>query len=93
MEIAQVAREFAVFQTPETKPEKKSVELYYDTAPRELAKYHKMNKLKRLAHEGGVGINQRVNYDFASKIKSVIDQLQSIGGEKKRIVHPRRFNS
>lgn len=84
---AEIAREYAYFHSLETRLEKKPVKLYYDTLTSELAKYHKMEKLKRLAQEGGVNIDQLVDYDFVSRIKRVAEKLESIGGKKGWCMH------
>lgn len=41
----------------ETQLKKKPVQAYYDAITRELAKHRRMNKLKRLANEGGVSMD------------------------------------
>ncbi|KAJ5374048.1 choline/ethanolamine kinase [Penicillium concentricum] len=50
---ADVAREKAVFHTLATQRKKNPVQSYYDVLTQELARYYKMDKLKRLANEGG----------------------------------------
>ncbi|KAJ5802867.1 choline/ethanolamine kinase [Penicillium pulvis] len=56
---ADVARGQAAFHAMATQREKKLVETYYDIITRDLAKYHKMEKLKRLANEAGVSIDRK----------------------------------
>ncbi|KAJ5619531.1 choline/ethanolamine kinase [Penicillium lagena] len=88
---ADVARGHAVFHTMETQLKKNPTQSYYGTLTRELAKYHKMDKLKRLANEGGVSIDYLVDYDFGSKIRRVTDRLESIGGKKGWCIHDVQF--
>lgn len=88
---ADIARENAVFHTMATQRTKKSVQLYYDAVTGELAKYHKMAKLKRLANEGGVNMDGLVDYDFVSRIRRVTDRLESIGGKKGWCIHDVQF--
>lgn len=88
---AEVARENAVFHTMSTQREKKPVQLYYDAVTRELARYHKMEKLKRLAKEGGVNMDDLVDYDFVSRIRRVTDRLDLVGGKKGWCIHDVQF--
>ncbi|KAK4862584.1 hypothetical protein LT330_002717 [Penicillium expansum] len=88
---AEVARENAVFHTLTTQREKKPVQLYYNAVTGELARYHKMDKLKRLANEGGVNMDNLVDYDFVSRIRRVIDRLEAIKGKKGWCIHDVQF--
>ncbi|KAJ5503464.1 choline/ethanolamine kinase [Penicillium fimorum] len=88
---ADVAREHAVFHTLATQRKKKPVQLYYGAVTRELARYHKMDKLKKLANEGGVNMDHLVDYDFVSRIRRVTDRLESIGGKKGWCIHDVQF--
>ncbi|KGO51593.1 hypothetical protein PEX2_006690 [Penicillium expansum] len=88
---AEVARENAVFHTLATHREKKPVQLYYDAVAGELARYHKMDKLKRLANEGGVNMDNLVDYDFVSRIRQVINRLEAIKGKKGWCIHDVQF--
>lgn len=88
---ADVAREHAVFHTMSTQREKKPAQLYYDAVTRELARYHKMEKLKRLAKEGGVNMYDLVDYDFVSRLRRVTNRLESIGGKKGWCIHDVQF--
>ncbi|CAI7621112.1 unnamed protein product [Penicillium glandicola] len=90
---AELARQNAIFHTMATQREKKPVRAYYDTVARELARYHKMDKLKRLANEGGVSMDDLVDYDFVSRIRRVIDRLESIGGKKGWCIHDVQFRN
>ncbi|KAJ5765473.1 choline/ethanolamine kinase [Penicillium odoratum] len=86
-----IAKALAGFHTMETQRKKNPVQQYYDTVTRGLSKYHKMNKLKRLANEVGVSIDHVVDYDFVSRIRKVTDRLESIGGKKGWCIHDVQF--
>ena len=88
---ADVARAHAAFHAMATKLNKNSVQPYYDAVTGGLAKYHKMDKLKRLSNEGGVSIDHLVEYDFESKIRRVTDRLEFIGGKKGWCIHDVQF--
>lgn len=88
---ADVARGHAAFHAMATQREKKLVETYYETITRELAKYHKMEKFKRLANEAGVSIDNIIDFDFVSRIRRVTDRLNSIGGKKGWCIHDVQF--
>lgn len=88
---ADIAKGLAVFHTLATRLEKKPVQSYYEAITRELARYHKMDKLKKLASEGGVCIGDLVNYDFVSRIQRVTNKLDSIGGKKGWCIHDIQF--
>lgn len=88
---ADVARGHAVFHAMATQLHKKPVQQYYDAITRELAKYHKMDKLKKLGNEGGVSIDDLVDYDFASRIRRVTDRLESMGGKNGWCIHDVQF--
>ncbi|KAJ5641671.1 choline/ethanolamine kinase [Penicillium lividum] len=86
-----IAKALAGFHTMETHRKKNPVQQYYDTVTRELSKYHKMNKLKRLANEAGVSIDHIVDYDFVSRIRQFTDRLEFIGGKKGWCIHDIQF--
>ncbi|KAJ6134602.1 choline/ethanolamine kinase [Penicillium sp. IBT 18751x] len=88
---ADIAREYAIFHAMATQREKKPIQLYYDAITGGLAKYHKMDKLKKLAQEGGVPLDELVDYDFVSKIKRVTERLDSIGAKKGWCIHDVQF--
>ncbi|KAH8700489.1 choline/ethanolamine kinase [Talaromyces proteolyticus] len=88
---AEVARGHAVFHSMETQLKKNPIQSYYDAVTRELARYHKMNKLKRLANEGGVSMDHLVDYDFVSRLRRVTDRLESIEGKKGWCIHDVQF--
>lgn len=88
---ADVAREFAGFHAMATRREKRLVQLYYDAVTRELARYNRMYKLKRLAKEGGVSLDHVVDYEFVTRIRQITDRLESIGGKKGWCIHDVQF--
>jgi choline kinase len=88
---ADVARGHAVFHAMATQLKKNPVQPYYDAVTGELAKYHKMDKLKRLANEGGVSMDHLVDYDFGPRIRRVTDRLESMGGKKGWCMHDVQF--
>ncbi|OJZ91031.1 hypothetical protein ASPFODRAFT_57256 [Aspergillus luchuensis CBS 106.47] len=85
---ADVARALATFHTMNTTLLRiNSVQTYYDTVTRELDKYHGKDKLRRLAHEGGVCLDHLVDYDFVSRLRRVINKLASIGAKEAWCIH------
>ena len=61
---ADVAKALARFHVLSPSLKKKTVESYYEAVINGLRKYHKMDKLKALGKEGGVSIDNLVDYDF-----------------------------
>jgi choline kinase len=88
---AAVARGHATFHAMKMQLEEKPVQVYYDVITKQLEKYHKMAKLKKLANEKGVSMDDLIDYDFASKIRRVTDRLESIGGKKGWCIHDVSF--
>ncbi|KAJ5140871.1 choline/ethanolamine kinase [Penicillium atrosanguineum] len=88
---ADVAKAHAVFHAMVSQRKKKPIQLYYDAVTGGLAKYHKMDKLKRLANEGGVSLDDLVDYDFVSRIQRVTDRLESIGAKNGWCIHDVQF--
>jgi choline kinase len=66
---ADVARGLAMFHNMEASLAKKAVEPFYEAVMNGLKKYHKMDKLKALGKEGGVSIDNLINYDFAARFE------------------------
>ncbi len=69
-----------MFHAMETSLAKKAVDLFYEALVSGLKKYHKMEKLKVLGKEGGVIVDDLIDYDFAGKLEKVVDKLKSVGG-------------
>ncbi|OCL10864.1 choline/ethanolamine kinase [Glonium stellatum] len=88
---ADVARGLAMFHAMETSLEKKAVEPFYEAAMNGLRKYHNIDKLKALGKEGGVSVNNLINYDFAVRLEKVVDKLESVGGKTGWCIHDVHF--
>lgn len=70
-----------------------SVDAYYEAVIGGLKKYRGMDKLKRLAREGGVVIDELVNYDFASRLAQVVARMRSIRAKEGWCVHDVQFGN
>jgi choline kinase len=88
---ADVARGLAMFHAMEASLAKKPVEPFYEAVMNGLNKYHKMDKLKTLGKEGGVSIDNLIDYDFAARLKKVVEKLESIGGKAGWCIHDVQF--
>ncbi|KAK9234717.1 kinase-like domain-containing protein [Lipomyces kononenkoae] len=88
---ADVAKGLATFHAMNTLPEKQAVEPYYETIIKGLKKYHKMDKLKGLGKEGGVSVDNLVDFDFGARLRKVVDKLESIGGKAGWCIHDVQF--
>lgn len=88
---ADVAKGLAMFHVLKTSLEKKAVESYYEAVINGLRSYHKMDKLKALGKEGGVSIDELVDYDFGRRLRKVVDKLESIGGKTGWCIHDIQF--
>ena len=86
-----VAKGLAIFHLLETSLQKGSVESYYEAVIHGLRRYHKMDKLKMLGKEGGVNINELVDYDLGGSLGNVVDKLKSIGGRMGWCIHDVQF--
>lgn len=88
---ADVARGLAMFHSIETSLAKKAVEPFYEALMNGLKKHHNMEKLKALGKEGGVSVDNLVDYDFAARVKKVVDKLESMGGKTGWCIHDVQF--
>jgi choline kinase len=88
---ADVARGLAMFHAMETSLASKAVEPFYEALMNGLNKYHEMDKLKALAKEGGVNVDNLIDYDFAARLKEVVDNLESVGGKVGWCIHDVQF--
>ncbi|CAI6013614.1 unnamed protein product [Clonostachys chloroleuca] len=88
---ADVARAYADFHAMTMQRKKNTVQTYYDIITRELSKYYKMDKLKRLGNDAGVNLDHVIDYDFVSRISQVIARLDSIGAKKGWCIHDVQF--
>ncbi|KAG0009975.1 hypothetical protein BGZ82_003749 [Podila clonocystis] len=59
-----VAKSLAAFHAMKMSLAKNGVELYYEAIIGGLEKYHKMDKLKALGKEGGVSVDNLIDYDL-----------------------------
>jgi choline kinase len=88
---ADVARGLASFHVLKTSLEKKAVGLYYDAVIDGLNGYRGMEKLKKLGKEGGVNVDNLVDYDFGTRLGKVVDRLEEIGGKTGWCIHDVQF--
>ncbi|RAL02498.1 putative choline kinase [Aspergillus ibericus CBS 121593] len=85
---AEVARAHAVFHAMEmTQLRKNPIREYFDAVTPQLGRYHKMEKLKRLAKEGGLNLDQLIDYDLVSRLQEVVDRLDAIGAKGGWCIH------
>ncbi|KAF3916074.1 hypothetical protein ABW21_db0208695 [Orbilia brochopaga] len=84
---ADIAKALAMFHAMRSSLTKKPVEPFYEAVTNGLNKYHKMDKLKALGKEGGVSIDDLIDYDFVTRLKKVVDKLASIGGKVGWCIH------
>ncbi|KAJ5815507.1 hypothetical protein N7474_007284 [Penicillium riverlandense] len=90
---ADVAKGLAMFHVLKPALEKKPVELYYEAIIDGLEKYYMMDKLKALGKEGGVSVDGLVDYDFGTRVRKVVDKLESIGGKAAWCIHDIQFGN
>jgi choline kinase len=88
---ADVAKGLATFHALKTSLRKKTVGLYYEAIIKGLKKYHKMDKLKTLGREGGVNVDNLIDYDFGGRLQKVVDKLELIGGKTGWCIHDIQF--
>ena len=88
---ADVAKGLAIFHALKTSLAKKPVESYYEAVINGLKKYHEMDRLKELGKEGGVSMDNLVDYDFATRLRKAVDKLESIGGKSGWCIHDVQF--
>jgi choline kinase len=79
---ADVAKGLAMFHVMETSLEKKAVEPFHEAVIHGLRKYRKIDKLKALGKEGGVNVDNLLDYDFEPRLKRVVDRLESAGSKR-----------
>ncbi|KAJ5111620.1 kinase-like domain-containing protein [Penicillium argentinense] len=88
---ADVAKALPNFHVLNTSLEKNAVASYCAAIIDGLRSYHKMDKLKALGKEGGVGIDKLVDYDYGRRLRKVIDKLESMGGKTGWCIHDIQF--
>ncbi|GJJ75457.1 hypothetical protein EMPS_07815 [Entomortierella parvispora] len=86
-----VAKALAVFHAMDTSLAKNGVELYYEAVISGLEKYYRMDKLKALGKEGGVSVDNLIDYDFGSRLRRVVVKLESIPAKKGWCIHDVQF--
>ncbi len=86
---ADLARGLATFHTMTgaALPPRKPVASYYEAVDTGLRKYHGLDKLKQLSREGGVPIDNLVDYDLAGRCAVVVAALQSLGAKTGWCIH------
>ncbi|KAH8178698.1 choline/ethanolamine kinase domain-containing protein [Sarocladium implicatum] len=84
---AELARGLATFHSMETKLPVNPVEAYHEAVDAGLRKYHRSEKLKQIAREGGVPLDDLIDYDFSSRLTTVIARLQSINAKLGWCIH------
>ncbi|EPS41315.1 hypothetical protein H072_4839 [Dactylellina haptotyla CBS 200.50] len=82
-----IARALATFHNLDTPLTKRPVAQFYEALGDGLQKYHKMEKLRTLSAEGGININNLIDYDFASRIHTVVERLESTGSKIAWCIH------
>lgn len=88
---ADIAKGLATFHAMDMSLQKQPVEAYYEAVIGGLNKYHRMDRLKSLAKEGGVNIDALVDYDFATRLATVVDQLKATGAKTGWCIHDIQF--
>lgn len=88
---ADVAKSLAGFHGMNMALPNRGTESYYEAITNGLAKYHKMDKLKALGKEGGVNVDNLIDYDFSSRLKQVVAQLETINAKKGWCIHDIQF--
>lgn len=88
---ADVARGLAMFHVMEPSLAKKAVEPFYEAVMSGLERYHRMDKLKALGKDGGVSVDNLIDYDFTTRLKKVVDKLESVGGKVGWCIHDVQF--
>ncbi|OAA64771.1 choline/ethanolamine kinase [Cordyceps fumosorosea ARSEF 2679] len=84
---ADVARSLATFHTLQTALPQKPVASYYEAIGKGLRKYHGLERLKMLSRDGGVPIDELVDYDIAGRCAVVVAALRSMSAKTGWCVH------
>ncbi|KAK6075856.1 hypothetical protein SCUP515_05677 [Seiridium cupressi] len=88
---ADIAKAMANFSAMESSVPGTPVAAYYDAMVPGLQKYHKLEKLKALGKEGGVSMDSLVDYDFASRVRIVVDAMEAIKAKAGWCIHDVQF--
>ena len=86
-----IAKGLATFHSMKTNLKATSVEAYYKAVTGGLVEYHKLGKLKVLAKEGGVDLDELVDYDFAGRLEEAVSKLESMNAKKGWNIHDVQF--
>lgn len=85
---ADLARGLATFHTLQAGAlPRKPVASYYEAVDKGLRSLHGLDKLKTLAREGGVPIDELIDYDLAGRCAVVVEALQKLGAKTGWCVH------
>ncbi|PQK16550.1 hypothetical protein BB8028_0006g08690 [Beauveria bassiana] len=84
---ADVARGLATFHTIRAALPKKPVASYYTAIGKGLRAYHGLEKLKMLGREGGVPIDDLIDYDIAGRCTVIVAALQSMSAKTGWCIH------
>lgn len=86
-----VAKAMANFSAMKSSVPKSPVAAYYDAIKPGLQEYHKSDKLKALAKEGGISMDSLVDYDFASRVETVVDAMEAVKAKTGWCIHDVQF--
>ena len=90
---ADVARSMATFHLLKAPMNGQQVETYYEVVDNGLEKYYKMDKLKTLAKEAGIPIDDLVNYNFERRLRVIVNELQSMNAKSGWCIHDVQFGN
>lgn len=88
---ADVAKALAGFHAMNVALPNRGPEPYYEAIIKGLGKYHKVDKLKALGKKGGVNVDNLIDYDFASRLRRVVEELETIHAKKGWCIHDIQF--
>lgn len=88
---ADIAKALATFNTMDRGQSEQAVKAYYESVINGLKSYHKLDKLKALGKEGGVNVDKLIDYDFAARLRKVVEKLEFIGGKTGLCIHDVQF--
>jgi choline kinase len=88
---ADVAKALATLHTLKPPLEKKEPGPPCEAIMNGLKKYHKMDKLKTLGKEGGVSMDELVDYDFGTRLGMILNKLGSMEGKTGWCMHDIQF--
>lgn len=84
---ADLAKGLATFHTIQAALRRTPVASYYSSIGASLQKYHRLEKLKTLGREGGVPIDDLVDYDLAARCNVVVAALQTLHAKTGWCIH------